>query len=68
MLDLRAIDVALMGFFMAAHGDTHGDYTPGSMDISSQVKTWGGFTTFVKWSVIGIVLIMVFLALFRTHG
>ena len=57
-----------MGFCMAAHGDSHGDYTPGSMDISAQVKTWAGFTVFVKWSVIGIVLIMVFLALFRTHG
>jgi len=53
---------------MAAHGDSPSDYTQGSMDITSQVKTWAGFTAFVKWSVIGIVLIMVFLALFRTHG
>ncbi len=57
-----------MGYRMAAHGDSHGDYTPGSMDITSQVKTWAGFTVFVKWSVIGVVAIMVFLALFRTHG
>jgi hypothetical protein len=53
---------------MAAHGDSHGDYTPGSMDISAHVKAWAGFTSFVKWSMISIGLIMVFLALFRTHG
>lgn len=46
----------------------HGDYTPGSMDISAHQKMWAGFTVFVKWSTIGIVLIMAFLAVFRTHG
>ena len=51
---------------MAAHGDS--DYQPGSMDISAHVKGWHGFTSFVKWSMIGIGLIMVFLAVFRTHG
>ncbi|HEY0105044.1 MAG TPA: aa3-type cytochrome c oxidase subunit IV [Rhizomicrobium sp.] len=53
---------------MAAHGDSHGDYTPGTMDISEHVKAWAGFTAFVKWSAIGIGLIMIGLALFRTHG
>jgi hypothetical protein len=52
---------------MAAHGDSHGDYQPGSMDISQHLKAWKGFGTFVKWSIIGIGLIMVFLAVFRTH-
>ena len=52
---------------MAAQGDSHGDYKPGSMDISQHVKAWAGFTSFVKCSVIGIVLIMVFMAFFRTH-
>jgi hypothetical protein len=52
---------------MAAQGDSHGDYKPGSMDISQHVKAWAGFTSFVKWSVIGIVVIMVFMAFFRTH-
>ena len=52
---------------MAAHGDSHGDYKPGSMDISQHVKAWAGFTSFVKWSVIGIIAIMVFMAFFRTH-
>ena len=56
-----------MGFCMAAHGDSHGDYQPGSMDMSEHTKAWAGFTAFVKWSIIGIVLIMVFLAIFRTH-
>ncbi|MBV9540872.1 MAG: aa3-type cytochrome c oxidase subunit IV [Alphaproteobacteria bacterium] len=52
---------------MAAHGDSHGDYKPGTMDISAHMKAWSGFTSFVKWSMIGIGLIMIFLAIFRTH-
>jgi len=48
--------------------DSHGDYQPGTMDISQHVKAWTGFTAFVKWSMIGIGLVMVFLAFFRTHG
>ncbi|MBS0472725.1 MAG: aa3-type cytochrome c oxidase subunit IV [Proteobacteria bacterium] len=51
---------------MAAHGNS-GDYQSGSMDISQHVKAWNGFTAFVKWSTIGIILIMAFLAVFRTH-
>ncbi|HJW42465.1 MAG TPA: aa3-type cytochrome c oxidase subunit IV [Rhizomicrobium sp.] len=53
---------------MAAQGDSHGDYKPGSMDISEHLKAWAGFTVFVKWSIVGVILIMGFLALFRTHG
>jgi hypothetical protein len=45
----------------------HQDYQPGQMDISEHLKGWQGFTSFVKWSLIGILLIMVFLAVFRTH-
>ncbi|MEI9997020.1 MAG: aa3-type cytochrome c oxidase subunit IV [Rhizomicrobium sp.] len=52
---------------MAAQGDSHGDYQPGTMDISQHVKAWAGFTKFVKWSAIFVGLIMVFLAIFRTH-
>jgi len=51
---------------MAAHGDS--DYQPGSMDISGHTKAWQGFTSFVKWSMGGIFLVMLFLAVFRTHG
>ena len=51
---------------MAEHGDSHGDH--GSMDISEHVKAWAGFTTFVKWSVAGTLLVMILLAIFRTHG
>ncbi|HEY5007195.1 MAG TPA: aa3-type cytochrome c oxidase subunit IV [Caulobacteraceae bacterium] len=52
---------------MAGHDDSHGDYKPGSMDISQHVKAYAGFLTFTKWSLIGILLIMVFMAFFRTH-
>ena len=43
------------------------DYKPGSMDISQHQRAYAGFLTFTKWSLIGILLIMVFLAIFRTH-
>jgi len=47
--------------------DSH-HYEKGTMDISQKLKGWKGFTSFVKWSLTGIGLIMVFLAIFRTHG
>ncbi|HWD48600.1 MAG TPA: aa3-type cytochrome c oxidase subunit IV [Rhizomicrobium sp.] len=46
----------------------HGDYQRGSMDIREHVQSWGGFTKFVKWSIIVLVLLMIFLAVFRTQG
>jgi hypothetical protein len=46
----------------------HGDYQRGSMNIKEHVQSWAGFTSFVKWSIIGILIVMVFLAIFRTHG
>jgi hypothetical protein len=47
--------------------DTH-DYHKGEMDMSEHIKGWKGFTTFVKFSMGGIALIMIILAIFRTHG
>ncbi|HEX4637490.1 MAG TPA: aa3-type cytochrome c oxidase subunit IV [Rhizomicrobium sp.] len=44
------------------------DYQPGSMDISAHKKAYQGFLTGSKWTFGFIMLIMVFLALFRTHG
>lgn len=43
------------------------DYQIGSMDISQHRKVYAGFLTFSKWSSVGILLIMVFLAIFRTN-
>ena len=40
----------------------------GTMDISEHVKTWNWFVRAVKWAIIANVLILVFLAMFRTHG
>jgi hypothetical protein len=45
----------------------HHDYQPGQMDISEHLKSWHGFTAFTKWSLIGILIIMALLAIFRTH-
>jgi len=46
---------------------SHGDYQPGSMDISQHKKSYAGFLTGVKWTSVLILAIMVFLAIFRTH-
>ncbi|HEX4105878.1 MAG TPA: aa3-type cytochrome c oxidase subunit IV [Rhizomicrobium sp.] len=43
-------------------------YTIGSMDISQHQRAYAGFLTFVKYSLVFILLVMVFLAFFRTHG
>ena len=44
------------------------DYKPGSMDISQHLRGYAGFLTFSKYGLIFILLIMVFLAFFRTHS
>lgn len=55
------------GFFgMAEHSDSH--YTPGSMDISQHKRGYAAFLTGVKWTVGFILLLMFFLAVFRTHN
>ncbi len=43
------------------------DYQPGTMDISGHRKTYEGFLTGSKWVFGFVMLIMVFLAVFRTH-
>lgn len=43
------------------------DYHIGSMDISQHKKAYAGFLSFSKWSFAGIMLIMIFLAIFRTN-
>jgi hypothetical protein len=49
-----------------AHDDSH--YTPGSMDISQHQRGYAAFLTGVKWTLILILGIMIFLAAFRTHN
>ncbi len=44
------------------------DYQPGSMDISAHKSVYAGFITGSKWTFGFVVLIMIFLAIFRTHG
>lgn len=41
------------------------EFKPGTMDITEQEKTFAGFMTFTKWTVICIIGVLVFLALFR---
>jgi hypothetical protein len=40
----------------------------GTMDISDHVKTWNWFVWGVKWAIILNVILLILLALFRTHG
>ena len=41
------------------------EHKPGTMDITAQEKTFAGFLTFTKWTVIGIICLLVLLAIFR---
>jgi Bacterial aa3 type cytochrome c oxidase subunit IV len=47
----------------SAHGSD-----AGTTDIRDHVRTWKGFMTLVKWVVAGNVVLLVLLAIFRTHG
>jgi hypothetical protein len=44
------------------------EYQQGSMDISAHKKAYAGFLAGSKWTFGFILLIMVLLAIFRTHG
>ena len=44
------------------------EHQPGSMDISQHLKTYQGFLTGSKWTFGFVMLIMIFLAVFRTNG
>ena len=48
--------------------DTGHESDEGTMDISDHVKTWNGFLSLVKWVVIGNLIVMGLLAIFRTHN
>jgi len=40
----------------------------GNTDMTEHLKTWHGFLSFMKWQIIGAVVLLVLLAIFRTHG
>ncbi|RED18313.1 aa3-type cytochrome c oxidase subunit IV [Pontivivens insulae] len=46
--------------------DNHQEHEHGSMDITDQQKTFEGFITFGIRSTIVILIILIFLAIFRT--
>lgn len=51
---------------MESHAD-HGQNS-GHSDMAEHLKTWHGFLAFMKWQVIAAVALLIFLAIFRTHG
>jgi hypothetical protein len=40
----------------------------GTTDMTEHLKTWHGFLSFMKWQAIGAIVVLVLLAIFRTHG
>ncbi|THH34383.1 aa3-type cytochrome c oxidase subunit IV [Aliishimia ponticola] len=42
------------------------DHKHGEMDIRDQEKTFEGFMNFTQWSIIAILLFLIFLAVFAT--
>ncbi|SFU03864.1 aa3-type cytochrome c oxidase subunit IV [Sedimentitalea nanhaiensis] len=40
------------------------EYKHGEMDITAQTKTFDGFMKFTAWSVVVILAVLVFLAIF----
>lgn len=42
------------------------DHKHGSMDTTEQEKTFGGFIRFAVWTVVVIIAVLVFLALFNS--
>lgn len=48
--------------------DTGHSSDEGTMDISDHLKTWNGFLSLVKWVIVGNVILLALLAMFRTHG
>lgn len=45
------------------HGDSHGEHTSGTMDITVQEKTFDGFVRMVTRGVIIVICILIFMAL-----
>lgn len=46
------------------------EHAPGAghADMAAHLKTWHGFLNFMKWLVISSVILLIILAIFRTHG
>jgi hypothetical protein len=45
----------------------HGD-DRGSFDMKAHVQTWLGFLKLIKWMVIGSVILLAILLIWRTHN
>jgi len=46
----------------------HGHQPQGGMNISEHQRTYKGFLTLTKWSIIGLAILGLLLAFFRTHN
>lgn len=50
------------------HASEYTDSGAGTMDLRDHMKTWLAFWAGVKWSAVGLILVAVLLAVFRTHN
>jgi hypothetical protein len=46
---------------MAKKPTTDATYVPAEMDYAAHEATWNGFTQLLKWSIIGLAILVVFL-------
>jgi len=51
----------------AQNGTREKTSAEGTMDITEHLKTWNGFWAGLKWSAVGIIVILILLAIFRTN-
>jgi hypothetical protein len=49
-------------------GNTEHSTDTGSTDMAEHIRTWKGFIRFMTWQVVGAVVLLILLAIFRTHG
>ncbi len=45
------------------HGDTHA-----TADLSEHLRTWRSFLSVIKWNILGAVILLLALLIFRTNA
>jgi len=63
---VRALQIRVLGDIMAATSNQGHGSEMSSADFNEHMRTWKGFVSFIKYSMIGIGIIMILLAMFRT--
>jgi hypothetical protein len=48
--------------------DDESSEKPASLDMGERHRTWRLFIATIKWTLLGAAALLLFLAIFRTHG